>query len=635
MAVTTSAPSPCQNCESTTTPVKVPYSTVYRGGPPIPDFGKASYSTSLSGFTTNTTASDGYSLGLPTIGGVTCSVSSILSNATLSLLQCPNMNEYFKPIQNQVLITLQGTMGSATQVSLPLTAIGQPAICDSAPHTTTGGINGSILSYPACTKACFGNACFDWSDMTSFNPSYDNASHILTFTIQPGPFLIDPLAIDGVATICSSASGANHTCNTTVTTSNTNDVIIVQESMLVLSVSYCQLPTAIGVTFHLRQTTTASGTVFDSCEYYTTWSSSGSLTVTCSWNNPSSGATSSCAVFGISGADTSTIFDSNTNAKCTAGNNNAGPATCNVSTSNANDMIIGLGAGNTVITYTHGTGFSLIQASCTNVLVCDQEQVVSSTQTNLAVSMTLSASEFWTMLGDSIIAVAATSTQGIKITTLPGGAPSATITITGCAPSNSTFTANGNTHTYTLTASCTVTLAEPADGTHTRYRFNVSPKPTAATSITFGTCASGTCSLYSNNTYYQLGENWTLTAQTPSTFDGVYSTSITGTFLGSGSHSAVCASTAAGQATAKCTNVYFDYNTQSCAKTPLGNSWNAVLPNCFTQTTANNVNVVNYVQSKATSVQSDPWAAVIILLLFISISTFAMLKMNRRGTGRP
>ena len=158
------------------------------------------------------------------------------------------------------------------------------------------------------------------------------------------------------------------------------------------------------------------------------------------------------------------------------------------------------------------------------------------------------------MILDAIKATVTTVTQTIKITTLPSGAASDTISVGVCGISNSTFSADGYTHTYTgVTASCSITLTTSGTSGSTRYEFDASPHPTASHTVIFTTASSGTGS-YSNNSYYQLQSTYKATPLTPSTWDAIYSWSISGTFLGTSASTTSCTNTANGGGAVSCAN---------------------------------------------------------------------------------
>lgn len=126
------------------------------------------------------------------------------------------------------------------------------------------------------------------------------------------------------------------------------------------------------------------------------------------------------SVFGVSGANTSSISDSNVSLPATATGSSSVPTTSSVSTSNANDIIIaGVGElSNT--TQGAGTGFTLIDAftGAGTTGIGSEYQVVSSTQSSISVKFTLSSTN-WAMIVDAI-QQASTVTHGGQMLTLQG-----------------------------------------------------------------------------------------------------------------------------------------------------------------------------------------------------------------------
>jgi hypothetical protein len=295
------------------------------------------------------------------------------------------------PYQKKFLMT--GTATPSATLSIPLLNPNNLAVsvCD------TG-----------CTVQCFGTMCFDWSDSPSF--TYNNATDVLSIVVT-GSFVIDPIATDGSGNCNASAS----TCNASVTTSNSNDILIMGESIHATSNAACTSPTSSpSLTWTVRQTAVFSGTVNRFCYYYTVWTSSGSITITC--NSSGTAPTVACHDFGISGASIgncgsggTTCFDTNANAKCVGTASGVSPVSCNVSTTNPNDMIIGIMTLATTGTNTisAGSNFALI-GSCANLASteynCSEDDIVSSTQTNLAVGFSWTGSGTGNIFGDSIIA---------------------------------------------------------------------------------------------------------------------------------------------------------------------------------------------------------------------------------------
>jgi hypothetical protein len=219
------------------------------------------------------------------------------------------------------------------------------------------------------------------------------------------------------------STGANTESNSvsaSLTTSNSNDVIVLSAGTSSSSTSVSSVSDTGGHTWTHRSTETGSTTV-EMEEWYTTASSplsSDSITVT--W---SASGDNTFEAFGISGANTAGPFDTNGGlpAKTTG---TGGSPSVSVSTSNANDMVFGLlvnehTSANICHTETVGSGFtdtgaaqSCASGSNTSQNSDQEYEIVSSTQTNLAIPFTTSSggSNQWVMIGDAVVAATGSAT---------------------------------------------------------------------------------------------------------------------------------------------------------------------------------------------------------------------------------
>jgi hypothetical protein len=670
---TTTSVNPCATALcSTTTPQKVPYS-IPKGQFGV-DLGPVTWRTTLTGFQWNSTDSASLRLGLPTVGPTVSLLSSILYNNSVTSLQPTNTNVklFFKPQGYSNLITITG-VSTGLQTCLAVVATGGTAAYNKTANPT-------FLS--------LGNLQLSWSDIPSADsPSYGASG--LCYTPPIGTYSIDPIAIDGSGK-CS--SGVAHTCTITLSTSNTNDVIIVVIG-LISSHPTASTPIDTSLLSWSTRASISSGTYGGLYEFYAI--SSGTLSsdvITCANSNVNGRI--SCNAFGISGANTVSPFDPA--SACTNNGNTGTTASCTLTTTNTNDMCLILGgmsanvASPAPLCNTH-TG-TLIQSEENdgNGGAYSAYYITSSTFIGGTIQYTITSGDPWSIIGDAIQQAITTVVQPINVgrssffggsnqvvtitgsclpspstftgdntthnitmspscsygLSLPSGyvfvggstgstcssgtcstasfvyrfttviqgikltvaesAPQAVFGISGCGVSNSTFTAHpqGYTTVYTgLTPSCSITITQPTPGSFSIYNFNVSPHPTTGASITFTTCAGGTCSVYSNTTYYQLGNYFGATPQTPSTWDGTYSWTLTGTFLGVTGFTYSCSSSLV-SGTGGVTYCYgvsstllSDYNQPVTYPSTIGNTWNAQAPKSFSPTTASNHYNVNYIQS--------------------------------------
>jgi hypothetical protein len=271
---------------------------------------------------------------------------------------------------------------------------------------------------------------------------------------------VDPLtlALDGsnIGTGTTSASAA-------LTTTNANDVIyvIVGTCSNAGTISV----TATGLTFTSRGSTTATGgaLVCTNVEiqsfYATTTSTLSALSITASVPT----ATDTIIhVFGISGADTSSPFDSNVSIPATATGTTSPSVT--ISTSQANDFIIGgeVDTGNVV--GSAGTGFTLIQSGVTAtspIAGVSEDQIVSATQTNLAVTANADASaDLSAIIADAITAKTSfgqSLTDSIPLTDTVSTAKKVSTSLSDSIPLTDTVSTSPKTISRSLSDSISLT----------------------------------------------------------------------------------------------------------------------------------------------------------------------------------
>jgi hypothetical protein len=297
-------------------------------------------------------------------------------------------------------------------ISFPLVSTTQnPSTCDS-----TG-----------CSSAQFGSVEFDWPQLVSFTPTYNNATDVLSVASVSSisattTYVFDPVALDG-----SGKCGATSTtCNASLTTSNSPDVIIAVCGIPSAGTGskHCTTPTATGLTFTFRAAEPDS-TTNNVTEWYATDSSTFNGNIAC---NVSSSDNFGCNVFGISGANTGSPYDSNGALPAKNTGSASTPSVATVSTSNANDILIGMVESQGSTTQTGGTCASgtctLIQSETNTPVTASEYLVVSSTQSSATVAFGTStgASHAWAMIADAIkaaSAVAYTSTVSVTISGSP------------------------------------------------------------------------------------------------------------------------------------------------------------------------------------------------------------------------
>jgi hypothetical protein len=240
-------------------------------------------------------------------------------------------------------------------------------------------------------------------------------------TILLGLALITPvystpnLSIDGTAS--NSCSGLTSCSVTPFGTSNPNDVIVVLATTFAVTFN---TPTDVQghLSFALRKTFTAGVTDSEWWAVASTALSGDTITLT----STSGPASIGLVVWGINGANTMSPFDPSSGVPAT----NSGTATCSTpciypvtgtisSTSNGNDMILGLAGDDLSNVLGADSGFTLIAITA---VAAAEFEVVTSTQTGLSVPMSLSLAQIqgtgtanWVMIVDAV--------QGLPIPPIP------------------------------------------------------------------------------------------------------------------------------------------------------------------------------------------------------------------------
>jgi hypothetical protein len=255
------------------------------------------------------------------------------------------------------------------------------AFASMTPFTTTGGTSHSTTlsgltngsSYTAYVK------CED----TAGNISTDSSTSYSVALSGGGGGT--PLSLDGSA----NNFGSGTSISTTLTTTNANDVIIVG-----VAVNDTTITSVFGggLTWNLRAQNGASG--FPIYEWYAIAPSPLSG-VTITVNFAGSAGFTAISAFGISGASTSSPFDTHSGIPVT-GN----PDPLSISTSNANDFIFGLFRMGSTASPTSGSGWTQIP---TAVFQLSEYQIVSTPQTSLGVTIGTGVGDASGGIGDAVV----------------------------------------------------------------------------------------------------------------------------------------------------------------------------------------------------------------------------------------
>ncbi len=198
------------------------------------------------------------------------------------------------------------------------------------------------------------------------------------------------------------AGGTAGTVSVSLTTTVANDVIYVVVGADLAS-GTINVPTATGLTFTQRGSTVSS-TGSEVAAFYAIATTSGTRTITATTASANGIA---IVAFGVSGANTASPFDTHAGIPATA-TGTGSSASVTMSTTNANDFIIGGFAGTQGTAGSAGSGFTLIQTvnaagNTNNFQTGSEDKIVSSAQTNLAVTFTLTTASNWQGIADAIV----------------------------------------------------------------------------------------------------------------------------------------------------------------------------------------------------------------------------------------
>ena len=294
--------------------------------------------------------------------------------------------------------------------------------------------------------------------------------------------------------------------------------------------------------------------------YALTGSFSGSFTITVGVSSDAARTLAyNVQVFGITGVNIASPFESTGWSYNGYNNVNtaAAPQVSGKTTSNANDMIIGMET-DTGTVQTAGAGFtapSSLSNYVNSVGSNVEYKTVSSTQSAQTYYFGTQEKQY-AMIEDAVEQAPTPVTEQVTITPANSYTSSDSVTVSGTGASVSSIPMDGTLHTFTAYPSQSLTFTVPTDGTTHQYRFNNAG--TAATTWSYTTRASGTDSK-SNNVYYQLQNNfkYSVTSGAPT------APTLTGTQIGLAATMSLTTSNKA---------FYSDYGTSVTATNPTSGS---------------------------------------------------------------
>lgn len=241
---------------------------------------------------------------------------------------------------------------------------------------TAGSFSGVTFAVPSATPGA----------KTVQATDADGNSASATFVV-PGPWQLDGSA--------SASTNPGSSMTVSLTTSYAYDLLyvsVVESSYYTIS-SVTSTPS---LTWAQRASVPfSSGRRLET--WYAVWPSSGTITITITMTGSSSSA---AVAFAVSGANTTSPFDGTPSSNT----GTSASAITSITTTNANDFIIGaLGVQGTP-SLTTGSGFTLVRTQATGTYreTSDEYKIVSTTQSGLTVGYSWSGSQDWAMIADAI-----------------------------------------------------------------------------------------------------------------------------------------------------------------------------------------------------------------------------------------
>jgi hypothetical protein len=364
-------------------------------------------------------------------------------------------------------------------------------------------------------------------------------------------------------------------------------------------------------------------------------------------------------VFAISGANTTFPFDSKTAPSPSQSRQPNTSPEVTVTTTNSNDMILGMGYVGGSPNVTSGSGFTFVgngkDGSFPETFA--EYQVVSNVQTGLLVSASLGNNQDWIMFGDAVVATtlppSSTSISCSPATVGVGSQTSCTATVSGSSPTGTvswTSTGSGTfsstlctlssgscsvNYTPSSTSQTTIMASYSGDANNAGSSNSYSLTVNAATSSTTVSCSPSSIGVGSSSTCTATvsGDSPTGTVSFTSTDSGAKFSASSCTLSSSGSCSVNYTPSAAGSATITASYSGDSNNTQSSGTTTT--SQFAVPPTSTTSTTTTRNTTASSSTQKSGggssfSFSSTTLIAAIVAIVIVIGAVFASLYIRRR-----
>jgi hypothetical protein len=388
------------------------------------------------------------------------------------------------------------------------------------------------------------------------------------------------------------------TCATSLSTSKSNDVVVAAcfgaGSGLTFSISDTG-----GLTWYQRGGTYSPSNNRQIAVFYAAAPSalsSDSIKCTSSVNS-----NLVAIVWGVNGANTVSPFDANAGLPGTNSGNTASPS-CSVSTSNADDFVFEVAQTVGAVTWTASpSGSSLIaQNTAAGPSSIADYQVVSSTQSSVTESWSLSGSGNWAAWCDAIVA-ASTFDSGLTFAITGTSLGSSGQTICSISPASTVSVAS-----CTAYADYNTAVSFPSNPTgqasNTRWEFS-------GTSSFTDTTGGNT---HNVNYYKQLTNTYEATPNAQSTWDnGLTAQGVVGTQLGT-SGQTICSITLPNGGGAQSCSGYADYSTAvvmgsaTIGGAPANSQWERSGACSFTQTSGGNTDNCNFYKQLQNTYEVTP-----------------------------
>jgi hypothetical protein len=159
------------------------------------------------------------------------------------------------------------------------------------------------------------------------------------------------LSIDGKAVIDNGGSNASQSISLTTTKAGDLLILLVQQAQSTFPGSQSVISDSVGLSWTLRSHIVDNSTSQTRCEeWYAIWSGSGTITITAAFQTGSANGVIALMAFGVSGYDTSNIFDSGASSFPLSSTSPAQQASFNASysTKDANTLVFIFYGGNFV-----------------------------------------------------------------------------------------------------------------------------------------------------------------------------------------------------------------------------------------------------------------------------------------------